>query len=265
MHTDIFDRYKAARSPVHRLDPRVKAVVSVLFILSNVLLPDGAWVAYLLSWGLVLFVSYLTGLGLGYSLKRSFIAVPFALAAVTAVFALPGRPIAILNLGALNLVATNAGVLRFVSVLIRSWLSVQVAVLLVATTQFPDLVHALRHLHVPKVLVAVISFMYRYLFVLVDEAMRLLRAREARSARPAKGGGGGSLGWRARVSGNMAGQLFLRSYERSERVYNAMLARGYQGQLMTLNPHKMRSSDWVIGITGLVVLMLLQIAGRVWH
>ena len=56
------------------------------------------------------------------------------------------------------------------------------AILLVAATQFHDLMHALRHLRLPYLLVAVISFTYRYLFVLVDEAMRLLRAREARSA-----------------------------------------------------------------------------------
>lgn len=262
MHANLFDRYQAGSSPIHRLDPRVKVVVSVLFILSNVLLPDGAWAAFLLSWGLVLLINSQAGLGAGFTVKHSLVALPFALAAVTAIFALPGEPIAAWNLGPWRLVATDAGLLRFASILVRSWLSVQVAILLVATTQFPDLMHALRHLRMPAVLVAVILFMYRYLFVLTDEALRLLRARQSRSARPAAGGGGGSLAWRAHVTGNMAGQLFLRSYERSERVYAAMLARGYRGQFLTLNPHEIQARDWLLGGLAVLLLLLLQLLGR---
>jgi len=226
-------------------------------------LPDGAWLAFGLAWGLVLLVSVLAGMGAGYVVKRSFVALPFALAALTAVFAVPGRPLGSWTLGPWNLVATDAGLIRFASIVVRSWLSIQMAILLTATTRFPDLMHALRHLHVPELLVAIVSFMYRYLFVLTDEAMRLMRAREARSARPADGGGGGSIAWRARVAGNMAGQLFLRSYERSDRVYNAMLARGYSGQFLTLSPHVMETDDWTAGMLAAIVLLLLQAIGRI--
>jgi cobalt/nickel transport system permease protein len=107
--------------------------------------------------------------------------------------------------------------------------------------------------------------MYRYLFVLIDEAARLLRAREARSARLAPGSGGGSLAWRARIAGHMAGQLFLRSYERSDRVYSAMLARGYAGQFLTLNPHVMRPRDWTALLLAVVTLLLVQLVGRAIH
>jgi cobalt/nickel transport system permease protein len=263
MHINTFDRYVPRESLIHRLDPRVKVMVTVLFIVSNVILPDGAWLAFLLAWGLILWVNGLARLELTYAFKRSFIALPFALAAVTVIFTLPGQPILTIALGSWQAAATDAGLIRFVSIVIRSWLSVQMAILLVATTQFPDLMHALRHLRFPHLLVAVISFTYRYLFVLVDEAMRLLRAREARSARLSVGGGGGSIPWRARVAGNMAGQLFLRSYERSERVYNAMLARGYRGHFQTLNPHVMRPGDWVIGVVAVVILVILQVMGRI--
>jgi cobalt/nickel transport system permease protein len=73
---------------------------------------------------------------------------------------------------------------------------------------------------------------------------------------------GGSIAWRARVAGNMAGQLFLRSYERSDRVYNAMLARGYTGHFLTLNPHLMRPRDWASGVVAAILLLLLQLVGR---
>ncbi len=262
-HASAFDRYLARESLVHRLDPRVKVVVTVLFIVSNVLFPEGAWLAFLLAWGLVLLTSVLARLGLGYALKRSFVALPFALAAITVIFTLPGRPVTAWDLGPWHLVATDAGLIRFASIVVRSWLSVQMAILLTATTQFPDLIHALRHLRLPHLLVSTISFLYRYLFVLTDEAMRLLRAREARSARRMEGGGGGSIVWRARVAGNMAGQLFLRSYERSDRVYNAMLARGYTGQLLTLNPHVMSTTDWAVGVLAVAALLVLQVISRV--
>jgi cobalt/nickel transport system permease protein len=262
MHVDLFDRYQSGQSFIHRLDPRIKAVVTLLFILSNVLLPDGAWVALFLSWMLVLLAGALAGLGPGYAVKRSFVALPFFLAAVSAIFAVPGRPIGGLELGSWHLVATQAGLIRFGSIVARSWISVQMAILLTATTQFPDLVHALRHLHVPQVLVSIIAFMYRYLFVLSDEAMRLLRAREARSAQPVKGSGR-SISWWARVAGNMAGQLFLRSYERSDRIYAAMQARGYSGQLLTLNPHEMHAKDWILGTLAVAILLLLQLIARI--
>lgn len=263
LHVNTFDRYQAQESPVHRLDPRVKVVVAVLFILSNVLLPDGAWLAFGLAWGVILLINALARLPLLYAFKRSFIALPFALAAVTIMFTLPGRPLAAFQLGPWALTISDAGLIRFVSIVVRSWLSVQVAILLVAATQFPDLMHALRHLRMPQILVAVVSFTYRYLFVLSDEVTRMLRAREARSARLAGYTSGGSLLWRARIAGNMVGQLFLRSYERSDRIYNAMLARGYRGHFFTLNPHVMKSSDWLIGAAAGGLIVLLQFMGRV--
>ena len=261
MQLAAFDRYQTGQSPIHRLDPRVKVVVTVLFIVSNVLLPDGAWLAFLLAWGLVLGVNLLSNLHPVYAFNRSFVALPFVLAAITVIFTLPGRPLASFSLGPWTITATETGLVRFASIVVRSWLSIQMAILLTATTRFPDLMHALLHLRVPVTMVAVISFMYRYLFVLVEEVIRLLRAREARSARPAGGGGGGTMGWRARVAGHMAGQLFLRSYERSDRVYSAMLARGYTGQFLTLNPHVMRPGDWTMGALAVAWLLLLQLVG----
>ena len=262
MHANTFDHYITKDSLIHRVDPRVKVVATLLFIISNVLLPDGVWLAFLLDWGLILWMCVLARIGWGFVLKRSLVALPFALAAVSVIFTLPGQPVFNLPLGSWQFTATDAGLLRFSSILIRSWLSIQAAILLTATTSFPDLMHALRHLRVPQMLVAIVSFTYRYLFVLSDEAMRLLRAREARSARSAKGRGGGSLLWRARVAGNMAGQLFLRSYERSDRVYNAMLARGYTGHFYTLNPHVMQSRDWTFGLLTFVALLAVQVVGR---
>ncbi|MGD2158398.1 MAG: cobalt ECF transporter T component CbiQ [Anaerolineales bacterium] len=264
MHINTFDHYQTRESLIHSLDPRVKVVVTILFILSNVLLLDGAWLALGLSWGLLLLSSVLARLRLVFLITRSWVALPFALAAVTVIFSTPGDALTRIGVGSWLLTVTDAGFVRFLSILLRSWLSVQMAILLTATTQFPDLIHALRHLRVPKIIVSTISFMYRYLFVLSDEAMRLMRARTARSAQALSQNSrpGGSVRWRAKVAGGMSGQLFLRSYERSERVYNAMLSRGYRGEYLTLNPHDMRWVDWAVASVALLTLLLIQIVGH---
>jgi len=262
MHSDVFDRYHDTESFIHRLDPRVKVVITVAFILSNALLPDGAWLAFIFSWLFLLSVNVLSKLGLLFTFKRSFVALPFALVAVTVLFSIPGKPLSMFHFLMWDLTITDMGLLRFMSILVRSWLSVQMAIMLVAVARFPDIVHALEHLRVPAILTTIIAFLYRYLFVLVDEVFRLLRAREARSAAAAGTRSGGSVMWRARIAGNMAGQLFLRSYERSDRVYNAMLARGYAGHLMTINPHEFRRVDYVTAVLAISLILLLQVIGR---
>lgn len=258
MHFSTFDQYLARQSLIHELDPRLKIVLTILFILSNAFLPDGVWLAFGVAFLTVVGVTSLARISWLHIFKRSLIAVPFMLAAVTVIFTLPGEAVQTFRLGSWTLTATDAGLLRFSSIFARSWLSVQMAFLLTATTQFPDILHGLRHLKVPSILVAIISFMYRYLFVLADEAGRLLRGRAARSASTQGYKSGRSVTWRARVAGSMIGQLFIRSLERSDRVYNAMLARGYRGEMLTMNPHQMIGQDWAIGGLFLIVLALIQ-------
>jgi cobalt/nickel transport system permease protein len=262
MHANAFDRYRHGHSLLHNLDARVKVLVTVAYIVSNVILPDGAWVAFGLSLVFLLYCNWLSGLGIGFTLKRSFVALPFALAAITAIFSIPGQPLATWHIGGLTLVPTDAGLLRFVSVMVRSWLSVQMAILLVAVTAFPDIIHALGHLYVPPIIVTIIAFLYRYLFVLTDEVMRLMRARQSRSAGTAGIRAGGSVWWRARIAGNMAGQLFLRSYERSDRIYDAMLSRGYRGKLETMHIAKIQTADWLVGSVALAAFVVMQVLGR---
>ena len=262
MHFDAFDRYHESTSFIHRLDPRVKVSMTIAFILSNALLPDGAWIAFTCSWIFLILVNVLSELGVLFSFKRSFIALPFALIAITVLFSVPGNSLASFHFLFWDLTVTDMGLLRFVSIVIRSWLSVQMAIMLVGTTRFPDIVHALEHLHVPSILTTIIAFLYRYLFVLADEVSRLLRARESRSASATGSRSGGSVAWRARVAGNMAGQLFLRSYERSDRVYNAMLSRGYTGHLQTMNPHELHRVDYIATAVALILFLIFQMVGR---
>lgn len=259
MHIHLTDQYRQRDSIVHRLDPRTKILVALALILAIALTPAGAYLAYA---GLYLFLIVavlLAQIDLSYVVKRSFIAIPFALAAVTLPFTVPGETLATLG----GVTISVEGAVRFASILIRSWISVQAAILLVAITPFPDLLWGLRALHVPAALVAIVSFAYRYLFVLSDEALRLMQARAARSAVVDGRRSGGSLIWRGKVTGRMVGGLMLRSMERSERIYNAMLARGYQGQMRVLNRPHMGRRDYLVLVSSIVLFVVIVLLSRI--
>jgi cobalt/nickel transport system permease protein len=91
----------------------------------------------------------------------------------------------------------------------------------------------------------------------------MMRARAARSA-SADGTGGGTAAWRLKVVGGMIGSLFLRSYERSERVYAAMLARGFDGELRHMHGRSLTASDWVLFGSALTAIALFGVAGQIW-
>ncbi len=259
MHVHFLDPYHPGNSPIHRLDPRIKLVLAVLFILTNALLPTGAWPVYILLLAAILSVELLSELGLSYVLKRSSLALPFVLAALPLVFTVAGPTLFTLSAGSVMIHISLAGLARFASITLKSWISVQAAIVLSASTSFPDLLVAMRALHVPRLMVSIFGLMWRYLFVLVDEAARLLRARSARSTQSDKPGAkaGGSLSWRARVTGGMAGSLFLRAFERSDRIYMAMVSRGYDGEARSLPLPDLRSPQWVILASSVCLLAAL--------
>lgn len=254
------DRYIDGSSPVHALDARVKLLLTLATILALALIPPGRVLALVAVAALLWWAVLRAQVGLGVILGRAVVALPFALVAVTLVFSRPGTPLFQLSLGTLTLTATDSGVIAFATVVVKSWLSVQAALLLATTTHFTDLLYALRALRLPRVMVAILSVAYRYLFVLVDEAERLMRARTCRAAALPGRRAGGSLAWRAAVLGRMVGTLFVRAYERSERIYMAMLARGFTGELRTLRAHPLSTTERGIllaGLAGLAAIVLL--------
>lgn len=263
MHTHFLDPYRHRVSLVHQLDARIKLVLALAFILAVALTPPGVWPIYVLLLALVVSVELLSELGLGYVWKRAIVALPFALAALPMLFTVPGAPLVSVQLGPWSLTISDQGLTRFISVLLKSWLSLQMAIVLASTTPFPELLQAMRAVGAPRLLVVVIGLMWRYLFVLVDEALRLLRARAARSGGvPAPGRRlGGTLLWRARVAGGMAGNLFLRAFDRAERIYAAMAARGYDGEVRSLPTPPAPWRQRLFAAAGLVTLALLVALG----
>ena len=119
MHVHFLDPYRPRDSAIHRLDPRIKLVLTVAFILTNTLLPTGAWPIYILLFALIISVEVISELGVSYVLKRSSLALPFVLAAMPLIFTIPGKPLFSLSIGAWEIHATLQGVERFVSISIQ--------------------------------------------------------------------------------------------------------------------------------------------------
>ena len=246
------ERYLAGRSAIHTADARAKLPATLAYVFAVTLTPVGHWPALgllALPLAAALLLSRLSPLVV---LQRSVLALPFLLAAVPLMFTKEGE--VLFSVPLFGWTASREGLETVLSILAKSWLSVMAAVILTATTPAAELLRAMRALGLPRLLVATVSFMYRYLFVIAEEALRLLRARDSRSARLPGRSASASLAWRAKVLGNMVGSLFLRTYERSERVYAAMQARGYDGEPRFLWRRAWRTTEVVL-VVGLVAYL----------
>ena len=270
----LVERYHPVAGPVHRADARVKLLAALAYIFAITPTREGDWAAIALLALPIVAVVLVSRLPVALVLRRSLLSLPFMLVAVPLLFTRPGE--AVLTLPLLGWEATDEGLVAMLTIAAKSWLSVVVAVVLTATTPQPELLRALRALRVPRLLVATVAFAYRYLFVVADEAARMLRARASRStALPGRstalpGGStvlpgrraGGSLRWRARVAGHLVGSLFVRSLDRSERGHAAMQARGYDGESRFLAAPALRPGEAAAATALVLFALAVQIAVR---
>ncbi len=253
------DYYVSRRSSIHRLDARVKVIFTLAFIIFLNLSPFNAWPLYIMFLTIILSVVLYSRIGIGFVLKRALLAAPFVLAALPLIFSRPPFSDVIIFPG-VQISYNPEGFGRFAGIAIKSWISVQAAIFLTATTRFPDLLTAFKQLKVPKIFIAIIALMWRYLFVISEEVIHMMRARASRSAIAVERvSSGGSLTWRGRVAGGMAGSLFLRSLERSDRIYAAMLSRGYNGDLPDRSVADLKRKELLILIVGLGLLITIWI------
>jgi cobalt/nickel transport system permease protein len=254
----FLDRYSDRDSIIHRLDPRTKLITTLFFILAVVLTPPNRWQAFALYFILVVTLLLLSRVPVLYVLKRSLVIMPFVvLIAIFIPFFKEGEVAGSYNIWLWQVTVTYSGLQVFWNILAKAWLSILSLILLTSTTRFSSLLKGLEKIRLPRVMTMILSFMYRYLFVLVDEVMRMKQARDSRNF------GGGRLR-QLRTIGNMIGTLFIRSYERGERVYAAMVARGFDGQTRTLESLSFRQVDAYFGITlGLVLISAMVV--NLWY
>jgi len=241
------DRLGRMDSPVHRLDARVKAVVTLVFIGIVVSFPRyevSALTPFLL-YPVVL--ASAGGIPPRAIVRKLLVAAPFAL--IIGIFnpLLDREPMA--RIGSL---AISGGWFSFASILLRFALTVGAALTLVACTGVYRLTAGLERLGMPRIFAGQVLFLYRYLFLLADQGSKMARAVELRSM-------GKPMG--LRVYASMLGQLLLRTMDRAARIHRAMVARGFDGEIRTLRTASIGRADLAFASAWL----LWFAAARCWN
>jgi cobalt/nickel transport system permease protein len=238
-------------SPIHRLDPRAKIVglLSVTVVAVSAALE--LWPVYVVCAAVLVASAAAARVRPRDLWRRMRVVLPFVLVLGALVpFVRTGG--ATYDLGFLT--AHEAGVAVCLAVCAKASIGTLSAALLGTTTSFPQVLRGLEALRVPRLFVLIAAFMYRYLFVIVEEVGRMRAALVSRGYRPRHMLQAGPMG-------RMATAMFLRTYSRGERVYHAMLARGYTGTMPQLTPLTFGRADAAFVGGVLTLLLLVRIAG----
>jgi cobalt/nickel transport system permease protein len=238
-------------SPVHRLAPEVKILATLLFTIIVVITPREEFLAfagYALLLAVVAAAARVRPLWLA---KRSTIELPFVLLAIVLPLAGQGERVTWLGMS-----LSIDGLYGAWNIFIKGTLGVLAALLLAASTTMRDLIIGLDRLHCPKVFIQIATFMLRYLDILVDDARRMRIARLSRGYDP-------RFLWQVKALAVGLGALFLRAYERGERVYLAMMSRGYTGRLPAPEASGATAVQWATSATVPLVAAVIAIAAVV--
>lgn len=226
----LIDQLSYKDTLVHRLDPRAKLIATLFFLFTVISFPKYEIAALLPFFIYPMLLMTIGEIPFMFIFRKVVAVSPFAI--FIGIF----NPL--LDSGQVLIFsgfAVSAGWLSFISILLKFTLTVSTALLLIATTSFPNVCHALRQLGLPSIFVSQLSFLYRYIFVLMEETMRIVRARDMRSY--------GKRGRGIKIFVRIVGILFIRTVERAERIYFAMLSRGFQGDMPSLKRFHIKTGD----------------------
>jgi len=241
VHHVVLDRWSRGASALHRRDARAKTLAVLVFLIALATAQRSFLALSACYFVILAAVVVAAGLPLGSALKRASVVLPF-----TAVFAIislaGGEP------------------MRAAALIAKSYLSALAVLILVSTTPLPELLRGLERMGVPRYLLMVTQFLYRYLFVISEEAQHMRAAAQAKSGsirvlfnRSKFGAAAGALG-----------VLFARSYGHAEGIHQAMLARGFQGTFRTLAARAFNKADAAFVMAALIVLVGARAAVEAW-
>jgi cobalt/nickel transport system permease protein len=230
---------------IHRIDPRIKVLTAALLVVCVVSF-DKYTISAMLPF--VLFLIALMGIAnipADFMLKKLIVVSPFAI--MVGIFnpLLDQQPM--LQLGTLTV---TGGWLSFLSILLRFSLTVSTMLILIATTGFNAVCMAMVKLGMPKIFAVQLLMLYRYIFVLIDEGLRMYQARTLRSFQ--------SRGMGMKTYAHMAGQLLLRTLDRAQRIHLAMLCRGFDGTIRLRQSLRITVRDLLVLAGGCAVLLLMR-------
>jgi len=246
-HALGLERHTYIVSPIHDLDPRFKIIASLLFVVGVVAGPPLRPAEFGLLFILLLAITVIARVPVRWMLSRSLIVLPIALG--IAIFA-PLNKVTSFSLEGIAQEYTDNYWMIW-AIASKSWMSAYTMLLLSATTPIPRLFEGLRALRMPTIFITLLTFLYRFTDIF---ALQLHTMRQAVASRAPE-----LKGWRLiRLYGNLAGNLFIRAYERGERIHAAMLSRGYDGVLPSTGTLAATGADWLLILTtSLVVAAVL--------
>lgn len=237
--------HRPGSSRVHRLPVEVKIVATFVAVCAVVATPREAFWAFAAYLGVLLVVWRLAEVPLRWVLPRTLIELPFVVLAVLLPFTEAGARVEVLGLS-----LSGPGLLAAWGIVVKGTLGVLASITLAATTDPRELPVGLQRLRVPSLVTTIVVLMLRYVDLLVDEGRRMRLARLSRGDDPRTVR---QVGATARGVGG----LFLRAYERGERVHLAMASRGFTGTLPELSAHRTSRRTWLRGTVPAVVAVLV--------
>lgn len=224
--------YHHGHSRVHRLPPEAKVAAAVVFAVAVAVTPREAVWAFLLDAVVLLAVVAVAGLPARFVLARLAVTAPFVLFALLLPFVAGGATVAVAGVE-----LSREGLWGTWNVLAKAGLGTTASIVLAGTTEQAEILKGLQRLRVPVVLTTIAAFMLRYLELLAGELGRTRTAMVARGHDP-------RWLWQVRPLAAAAGALFVRGYERGERVHTAMRSRGYTGTMPDLGGAHATAADW---------------------
>lgn len=236
---------------IHRLHPGVKLGVTFLYLVLVVSLPPDQLPELCVFAFYPFIIMALAEIPWSSLFRRMVIALPFSfMAGIANVFL--NREV----LFTLGMIPVTAGVISFLSIMIKTAFCVMAVLILIATTTLPAIACRLLRLHVPKILVEDILLTYRYISVLLHEVSSMNTAYHLRAP--------DEKYIRMQDMGMFLGQLLLRSVDRAERIYHAMKCRGYDGHFMYAKPEAATRTDYLFGVTVTLLLLVLRFYELIW-
>lgn len=242
-HAVGYERYTYLISPLHDLDPRLKILSALTLIVGVVAGPMLRPLEFGMLFALLAALVIISGVPLTWIIKRAALVLPIALG--IAVFAPLGRLEVLSAAGVAAAYAANWPLVW--SIVSKAWFSALTVLIVSSTTPLPRILGALEWLRLPDVFLTLLTFLYRFTGVFAGQlnAMRRSVASRAPGMSPRR---------TVLLYGHLAGNLFIRAYERGERIYAAMLSRGYTGVLPSGEAFTTRPVDWLTFATSLLVV-----------
>lgn len=208
MKHSFIDKYSYLNTPIHRIEPLIKIIIFLIFAVLVNLISKYVFFTYPVVFFTLSVIIFISKIPVFFILKKASVILPF-----------------LFLIAFCNYFSKSTDYIVITQTVLNSFLIVVSLILLVETTKFHNLLKSMMKLGIPKIIIILLLFIYRYFFVLIDEIERIVLATRLRTHKRLS----------LKTIGRIIGVIFVRSYERSERIFYAMCSRGFDGNIRILN------------------------------